>query len=153
MLTALTLRVPGVEVHQPVKVSLPTCVAVGPAMQLSISPNPPAISCAPLTDLTNGMPITYDTTVNSSGNYPFGTVATFSCVSGFGLSGSGAASSVCGGDGSSSVGVFDPISPTCECMLEHDLFSVLFILYHALIYHSAIMLWYPIHCMGGHFFF
>ena len=65
------------------------------------------------------MIISYDTPPDGSGNYPFGTVATFSCVSGFGLSGSGAVSSLCGGDGSSSVGVFDAVTPTCECMWGH----------------------------------
>ena len=41
-----------------------------------------------------------------------GTVATFNCMTGFGLV--GAASSTCGGDGSSPMGTFDPANPTCE---------------------------------------
>ena len=69
------------------------------------------------------MIISYDTSPDESGNYPFGTVATISCVSGFGLSGSGASSSTCGADGSSSVGVF-PVSPTCECEHAHTISSV-----------------------------
>ena len=62
------------------------------------------------------MPISYDTSPDGSGNYPFGTVATFSCMTGFGLV--GAASSTCGGDGSSPMGMFDPATPTCESTFQ-----------------------------------
>ena len=65
--------------------------------------------CLPITD---GMPISYDESPDGSGNYPFGTVAMFSCMAEFGLV--GAASSTCGGDGSSPTGMFAPANPTCE---------------------------------------
>ena len=70
------------------------------------------------------MPISYDTAVDGSGDYVFGTVASFGCVSGYVLL--GAASATCVGDSSSTVGMFDSVTPTCESKLltmrgNHDL--------------------------------
>ena len=78
----------------------------------------PTITCAPLTEITDGMPISYDESADGSGNYPFGTVATFSCMAGFGLV--GASSSTCGGDDSSPTGMFAPAPPACERESHND---------------------------------
>ena len=53
----------------------------------------------------------------ASSPYFSGTVATFSCNDGFGLSG-GDGMRTCGGDGSSSDGMWSGTSPTCDCMLK-----------------------------------
>ena len=59
------------------------------------------------------MPISYDSPPDASGDYLFGTVASFSCLTGFGLS--GAAFAACSGNESSPLGAFDSVAPTCEC--------------------------------------
>lgn len=56
--------------------------------------------------------ISYDMAADGMGNYPYGTVASYSCDIGNGLN--GVASRICVGDGSSSLGMFDGIEPTCE---------------------------------------
>ena len=47
--------------------------------------------------------------------FSYGTVANFSCVSGYGLN--GGAKQICGGNGSSTDGVWSGSSPTCNCEL------------------------------------
>ena len=65
-----------------------------------------------MSDPTNGG-VSFDSiAADGIGNYAFGTVATFTCDSSFGLN--GAETRTCGGDGSSPTGVFDGTSPTCE---------------------------------------
>ena len=49
---------------------------------------------------------------SSSAPYSFGTMASYSCVSGFGLSG-GDATRTCGGDGSSPTGVWTGVASSC----------------------------------------
>ena len=71
------------------------------------------ITCVLLTDPTNGDATTYDMSSDVIGNYPFGTVASFSCMTGFGIV--GIVTRTCGGDGSSVMGTFDGSTPTCEC--------------------------------------
>ena len=70
------------------------------------------ITCAPLTDPTNGDATTYDMSSDVMGNYPFGTVASFSCMTGFGIIGT--VIRICDGDGSSVMGTFDRSTPICE---------------------------------------
>lgn len=70
-----------------------------------------AITCATLADPVNGA-VLFDNTVDLSGNVPFETVATFMCDDEFGRI--GAETRTCGGDGSSTTGLFDGTSPTCE---------------------------------------
>ncbi len=49
---------------------------------------------------------------NNQFRYPFGTMATFTCVNGFALIGND--TRTCTGDGSSTTGAFSGIDPTCE---------------------------------------
>lgn len=70
-----------------------------------------AKTCAAVMDPESGS-VVYDTTADGSGNYPIGTVATYTCNIGNGLN--GMASRTCVGDGSSTVGDFDGNAPTCE---------------------------------------
>ena len=60
-----------------------------------------------LTSINSGQ-ISYD-----SSELVFGTTATYSCDTGFGLSG-GDRERVCGGNGSSSNGVWNGVAPNCE---------------------------------------
>ena len=69
----------------------------------------PAISCSTLTPPTNGQ-VTFST--DTSPPHVFGTVATFSCATGFGLHGD--ITRTCEGDGSSPNGVWGGLSPTCN---------------------------------------
>ena len=64
-----------------------------------------AIICLPLGAITNGQ-VTYSTFPHN-----FGTVATFTCNTGFSLSGD--STRTCGGDGSSQNGVWSGSSPVC----------------------------------------
>ncbi len=68
-----------------------------------------AITCPDLSGPANGQ-VTFatDTTVP----YDFGTVATYTCGTGFGLSGD--MTRTCGGDGSSTTGMWSATAPTCE---------------------------------------
>ena len=70
-----------------------------------------AITCFPVTAQTNGA-VEYNTLPNSGGRFVFQTVATFSCLPGFGLV--GPSSSSCEDDVDSLPGVFSPAPPTCE---------------------------------------
>ena len=63
-------------------------------------------------DPMNGNATIYDMSLNDMGYYPYGTVATFSCMIGFGLVGT--VNRTCGGDGSNTTGIFDGSEPTCE---------------------------------------
>ena len=74
-----------------------------------------AISCSELTAPTNGE-INYNP--DTTPNLDFGTVATFSCNNGLGLSG-GDVSITCGGDGSNTTGIWGGTVPTCERKLAH----------------------------------
>ncbi len=50
---------------------------------------------------------------SSTAPYLFDTVASYSCVNGFGLSGGGP-TRTCGGDGSTTTGMWSGSIPTCE---------------------------------------
>ena len=52
---------------------------------------------------------------DGSGNYYYGTIATYSCSPGYGLG--GPQRNWCVGNGSSTVGMFNGSDPTCECEL------------------------------------
>ncbi|XP_064384964.1 uncharacterized protein LOC135333878 isoform X2 [Halichondria panicea] len=70
-----------------------------------------AITCPALSNPANGQ-VTFatDTTVP----YDFGTVATYTCGTGFGLSGD--MTRTCSGDGSSTTGMWSATAPTCEAI-------------------------------------
>ena len=70
------------------------------------------ITCENLSDISDGL-ISYATVPNP--NFVFGTIATYTCVNGFGLRG-GDKSRVCVGDGSSPLGEWSGATPSCECM-------------------------------------
>ncbi len=57
---------------------------------------------------------------DSTSPYEFGTVATYVCSSGFGLSG-GVISSTCGGDDSDPVGTWSGTAPSCLCESQNIL--------------------------------
>ena len=65
--------------------------------------------CPVLPDLANGWIANY----SDSNASEYGTVAIFNCHTGFGLVG-GEKNVTCGGDGSSSVGVWSSTIPKCE---------------------------------------
>ena len=67
------------------------------------------IECPALTDPMNGG-IVY--APDTSADYDFGTTATYSCNSGYSLVGDEVRT--CGGDGSSTMGVWDLSEPFCE---------------------------------------
>ena len=50
--------------------------------------------------------------------HDFATVATYTCDTGYGLS-RGDATSTCGGDGSSTSGIWSGVVPTCEGMYKN----------------------------------
>ena len=62
-------------------------------------------------DPTNANETMYNNVPDDNGNYPYGTLAVYMCVPGFGLLGSG--TRTCGGDGSSTTGSFDGSAPSC----------------------------------------
>ena len=70
----------------------------------------PAITCAPLRIRIGGGSVSFNQGVDGNGNYPFGTVATLTCLPMF--SADGVSSSVCG-DGTGTVGQFTPRLGTC----------------------------------------
>ena len=72
-----------------------------------------AITCADLVmgSMMNVASIAYST--GSADSRPFGSVATVTCDSGFGVVGS--ATSTCTGDGTSTTGMFDLSTFTCDC--------------------------------------
>ena len=76
-----------------------------------------AITCPPVLAPISGS-VTYGiATVNSLGDFPFSTMATYACNEGFALMGD--PTSTCTGDGTTVNGAFDIInSPSCEgeCM-------------------------------------
>ena len=55
--------------------------------------------------------ISYSTSMSQTSTFDFGTTATFSCDSGFAVSGS--AERTCHGDGSNLIGVWDGNDPSC----------------------------------------
>ena len=73
-----------------------------------------AITCLGLSSPTNGQ-ISYFTDMTIP--FDFGTVATYSCEDGYGLSG-GDMASTCGGDYTSITGVWSGTPPTCESKLN-----------------------------------
>ena len=72
-----------------------------------------AIVCSDLDmgSVVNVASITYSTGISDS--RPFGTVASVTCDTGFGVVGS--ATSTCTGDGTSTMGVFNPSTFNCIC--------------------------------------
>ncbi len=66
--------------------------------------------CPDLSNPLNGQ-VTYESTA-------FGVIATYTCNSRFGLSG-GDDTQICGGDGSSTTGVWEGVVPTCEGMYKN----------------------------------
>ena len=70
-----------------------------------------AITCPPSTAPSNGS-VTYSSIADDNDSYAFEVVATYSCFTGFALVGDN--SRTCTGDGSSTTGAFDGISPICE---------------------------------------
>ena len=70
-----------------------------------------AIFCPSLTAPVNGS-VTYTFTANGNGSYPFNSVATYSCDTGFSLVGN--SNRTCTGDGSSITGAFNGVAPTCQ---------------------------------------
>ncbi len=73
---------------------------------------PVAITCPTLNAPANGQ-VSYSTFTST---YFVGTVASYSCDTGYGLNG-GDVMSTCEGDGSNTNGVWDGVVPTCQC--EH----------------------------------
>ena len=69
-----------------------------------------AITCLGLSSPSNGQ-ISYSADMTIP--FDFGTVATYSCEDGYGLSG-GDMASTCGGDYTSITGVWSGAPPTCE---------------------------------------
>ncbi len=70
-----------------------------------------AITC-PALDFPDNGNISYYNDAIASGEYAFSTIASFSCVDGFGIVGTAASSCVL--DSSSGTGIFKPSPPTCE---------------------------------------
>ena len=81
--------------------------------------------CTSLSTPDNGR-IIYFTDATSP--YEFGTVATYVCNSGFGLSG-GVAVRTCGGDDSDPAGTWSGTAPSCLCRFQNLLFSIHFLVY------------------------
>ena len=77
-----------------------------------------AITCISLGAPTNGE-VTYSSGTTSPFNY--GTVATFTCNTGFGLIGN--MTRTCEGDGSSPVGLWSEVTPTCVGEIGQQCFS------------------------------
>ncbi len=73
---------------------------------------PLAIMCFELTTPSNGQVVYSDLT----SPYDFDTMVTYVCYTGFGLSG-GDEILTCGGDGSSQIGEWSGVIPTCEGIL------------------------------------
>ncbi len=71
-----------------------------------------AITCQGLPDPTSGTVSYGGVEVNRDGLYAFNVVASYSCDTGFTVI--GGLTRTCTGDGSSVVGVFDDLAPTCE---------------------------------------
>lgn len=71
-----------------------------------------AITCPPVDDSEVGFVLEYDMDPDESGNYPFGTEATFMCITGYGIVDS--SMTVCDGDGSSVIEEFNPSAPPCQ---------------------------------------
>lgn len=69
-----------------------------------------AIMCSDIADPENGQ---IDFSVDELAPFDFGTVATYSCDAGFGLSG-GDITRTCDGDGTTPDGSFTGSAPTCE---------------------------------------
>ena len=69
----------------------------------------------PLTDDDNGrITVNYTNSKNVGGKLSYGTIATYTCDSGFSLN--GPQRRVCVGVGDSTMGMFNGSDPTCECM-------------------------------------
>ena len=69
-----------------------------------------AITCPTLMPPANADPITYSTVPSPA--LSFGTTATYTCSSGFSVT-AGDVIRTCGGDGSSTMGVWNGMEPTC----------------------------------------
>ena len=69
-----------------------------------------AIMCVELTAPANGQ-IAYST--DQTPDFDFGTVVTYTCDRGYGISG-GDSERLCGGDGSTSNGMWSEVAPSCE---------------------------------------
>ena len=67
-----------------------------------------AITCSELSLIENGE-ITLDP--DSTSPFDYGTTASYDCDEGFFLQGE--SNRTCGGDGSSTVGIFDGVAPVC----------------------------------------
>ncbi len=70
-----------------------------------------AITCPPLTNLTNGS-VSYSNVSGQNNSYDFDVKATYNCNSGFALVGNHTRN--CSGDGNSTTGNFDGMAPTCK---------------------------------------
>ncbi len=87
-----------------------------------------AITCPPLSDLTNGS-VSYSNVPGQSNTYAFNVMATYGCDTGFYLVDNN--TRTCTGDGSSTTGAFDGEAPTCEgeCMKNIKPYSILLYTY------------------------
>ncbi len=74
--------------------------------------------CSGLLDSAKGSNIKYNVNASISGDYPFGTRATYTCIKGFALVGDTAR--VCSGNDSSASGYFDGAPPTCEGIIIYS---------------------------------
>ena len=73
---------------------------------------------------TNGM-VSFSSPVEN-GSYVFGTVATFSCSPGFGLS--TLETRTCAGEDDAEMGTFSGLSPTCDGEYSHYVESIIIII-------------------------
>ncbi|XP_064387965.1 uncharacterized protein LOC135336171 isoform X3 [Halichondria panicea] len=99
-----------------------TCVSsnAGPGEWSGTAPTCEVLICTSLPTPDNGR-IIYS--IDSTSLYEFGTVATYVCDSGFGLSG-GVISSTCGGDDSDPVGTWSGTAPSCLSITCTSLSSI-----------------------------
>ncbi len=72
-----------------------------------------AITCPPSSTVLFNGSVTYSSNADENGTYPFDTVATYSCFTGFSLL-VGDNIRTCTGDGSTTTGTFSGIDPICE---------------------------------------
>ena len=67
--------------------------------------------CRSLTAPLNGS-VTYNSTVDANDSYPFKSMATYSCDTGFALIGNN--TRTCTGGGNSTTGAFNGVAPACQ---------------------------------------